>query len=97
MPLALQYFTVTVTIADTTFDRVVYDEKADVLYLRVPDSEPEAMTEATAEGHAISRDDQGRITGITIVNAKWLLERDGEITLTERAPASSLASALGSH
>ena len=84
----------TVTIANTTFDRVVYDERADVLYLKVPDSEPEAMTEATVEGHAISRDHQGRITGITIVNAKWLLERDGEITLTERIPASSLADAL---
>lgn len=62
----------------------------------VPDAEPEAVTDATAEGHAISRDDQGRITGITIVNAKWLLERNGEITLTERIPASALAPALTS-
>jgi hypothetical protein len=28
------------------------------------------------------------------VNAKWLLERDGEITLTERVPASVLAPLL---
>jgi uncharacterized protein YuzE len=84
----------TLTIANTTFDSVVYDESSDVLYLRVPDSSPEALTDATAEGHAISRDAEGRIIGITIVNAKWLLDRDGEITLTERVPASTIAPAL---
>ncbi|HEX6461503.1 MAG TPA: DUF2283 domain-containing protein [Thermoleophilaceae bacterium] len=86
-----------VTIANTTFERVVYDADSDVLYLKVPDSEAEAVTDATVEGHAIGRDAEGRITGITIVNAKWLLERDGEITLTERIPASSLAPALASN
>ena len=82
------------TIANTNFDSVVYDEDSDVLYLRVPDADPEALTDATPEGHAISWDASGRIIGITIVNAKWLLERDGEITLTERIPASTLAPAL---
>jgi uncharacterized protein YuzE len=84
----------TLTIANTTFRSVVYDEASDVLYLRVPDAEPEALTDATPEGHAITWDEAGRVIGLTIVNAKWLLERDGEITLTERIPASALAPAL---
>jgi uncharacterized protein YuzE len=82
------------TIANTTFSSVVYDEAADVLYLRVPDAKPEAVTDATPEGHAITWDEAGRIIGLTIVNAKWLLERDGEITITERVPASILAPLL---
>jgi uncharacterized protein YuzE len=84
----------TLTIANTRFDSVVYDEESDVLYLRVPEAEPEALTDATPEGHAISWDGAGRIIGLTIVNAKWLLERDGEVTLTERIPAATLAPAL---
>jgi uncharacterized protein YuzE len=84
----------TLTIANTRFDSVVYDAESDVLYLRVPEAEPEALTDATPEGHAISWDEAGRIIGPTIVNAKWLLERDGEITLTERIPAATLAPAL---
>jgi uncharacterized protein YuzE len=84
----------TITIANTTFDCVAYDAKADVLYLKAPSAESEATTEATAEGHAISRDQQGRIVGITIVNARWLLERDGKIALIERVPREALASAV---
>jgi hypothetical protein len=31
---------------------------------------------------------------LTIVNAKWLLERDGEITITQRMTASMLEPVL---
>jgi uncharacterized protein YuzE len=85
-----------VMIANRSFDCVDYDEVADVLYLRVLGSDPEAVTDATPEGHAISWDEAGRVIGLTIVNAKWLLDRDGEITLTERIPASTLAPAFTS-
>lgn len=84
----------TLTIANTRFDSVAYDEDADVLYLRVAEAGPEAATDATAEGHAITWDAAGRIIGLTIVNARWLLDRDGEITLTERIQAATLAPAL---
>ena len=32
--------------------------------------------------------------GFTIVNARWLLERDGHITLTEDVPAETLEPVL---
>jgi uncharacterized protein YuzE len=46
----------------------------------------------------VKLDSRGEVIGITIVNAKWLVERDGQITVTipERieTAASELASAL---
>jgi uncharacterized protein YuzE len=39
-------------------------------------------TLASREGHAVMLNDAGEIIGITIVNAKWLAERDGQITVT---------------
>ena len=71
----------TITIGDTTFDRVDYDRDADVLYLSVGDPEPSAKTYGTPEGHAVRYDRDGRIIGITLVNAKLLLDR-GDIHVT---------------
>jgi hypothetical protein len=34
------------------------------------------------EGHAVRLDEQGEVIGITVVNAKWLLGREGKITIT---------------
>lgn len=90
-----------VRIGSHEFDSVVYDADGDVLYLRhgVPRSARETL--ASPEGHAIRLDEAGEIIGITVVNAKWLVERDGQITVTvpespERleAPAEDLAPAL---
>jgi methyl coenzyme M reductase gamma subunit len=33
----------------------------------------------TPEGHAVRLDDDGRITHLTAINARWLLNRDGEV------------------
>ncbi len=46
----------TITIGDTTFDRVDYDRDADVLYLSVGDPRPSAQTYGTPEGHAVRYD-----------------------------------------
>jgi YD repeat-containing protein len=72
----------TVRIGDNEFDVVRYDEAGDILYLIVGGAAPEARTDATPEGHAVTWDDSGRVIGMTIVNAKWLLQRDGKITMT---------------
>jgi uncharacterized protein YuzE len=71
------------------FDDVSYDADGDVLYLS--DGKPVAAKEtlASPEGHAIRLDDAGQIIGVTIVNAKWLAERDGQITVTIPAETSS--------
>jgi uncharacterized protein YuzE len=75
---------VSVRIAGHEFVHATYDESADVLYLRndagtggVP-----VTTYGTPEGHAVRVDAEGRVVGLTIVNARWLVERDGEIDLT---------------
>jgi uncharacterized protein YuzE len=86
----------TIRIGTFSFDHVEYDADADVLYLSI--GEPRLPTESfgTPEGHNIRYDETGAVIAITLVNAKWLIERDGEIRLTipSRVPAADLAPAL---
>jgi uncharacterized protein YuzE len=64
------------------FDHVSYDRDGDVLYLRRGDRQAAADTFGTPEGHAVRLDATGEVIGITIVNAQWLVKRDGTITIT---------------
>ena len=84
----------TVRVAHLEFDRVVYDAEADVLYLSIGEPRPAAATDATPEGHAIRFDESGDIIGITIVNAKWLVENEGEIAISLRVDPDEIAPAL---
>jgi uncharacterized protein YuzE len=88
----------TINMGNHEFDDVVYDAVGDVLYMHKGKPIP-AETQATPEGHAVRLDKEGEIVGVTIVNAKWLAERDGEIAISapERlvASAGELAAALG--
>lgn len=72
----------TVTIGNITFDHVTYDERGDVLYLHVGDRQAAAETLGTPEGHAVRYDTGAKVIGLTIINARWLLDRDGKITIT---------------
>ncbi len=74
--------TMTVTIGHLTFDNATYDEQGDVLYLHVGEPQAAADSEETPEGHVLRFDATGKIIGLTIINAKWLLDRDGEIAVT---------------
>jgi uncharacterized protein YuzE len=85
---------VTIRLGHLEFDHVVYDEKADVLYLSVGKPVEAARQEATPEGHVVRYDRDGNVIGITLVNAKWLVERDGKIDVTVRVDAGELAPAL---
>jgi uncharacterized protein YuzE len=88
----------TVRMGSHEFDDVVYDAVGDVLYMHKGMPVPAVETLPTPEGHAVMLDDKGKIIGITIVNAKWLAERDDQITISipERleTSASDLAAAL---
>jgi uncharacterized protein YuzE len=64
------------------FDHASYDSDGDVLYLRRGEQREAADTFGTPEGHAVRLDEQGEVIGITIVNAKWLLGREGKISIT---------------
>ena len=90
----------TVTIGNMTFDHATYDARGDVLYLHAGERQAAADALGTPEGHAIRYNDAGDVIGITIVNARWLLERDGKITISipERVDVSAdaLAPALSS-
>jgi uncharacterized protein YuzE len=71
-----------VTIGSLTFDHASYDARGDVLYLHVGDPQPATESEETPEGHVLRFDAGGKVIGLTIVNAKWLLERDHAINVT---------------
>ena len=72
----------TITVGSITFDHVSYDRDADVLYLSVGDPAEAVDFDESAEGHALRYDADGRLVGITIVNARRLLEREGAIVVT---------------
>jgi uncharacterized protein YuzE len=71
-----------VTIAGITFDHHHYDARGDVLYLNVGEPRAEATGYETPESHAIHYDDAGAVIGLTLLNVRWILEREGKITLT---------------
>jgi hypothetical protein len=75
--------TVHVSAADLELDGS-YEPIGDVLYLSTASDDKNAPAQATPEGHAVRLDDQGRITHLTAINARWLLDRDGELVATLR-------------
>jgi hypothetical protein len=73
---------VKITIGSVVFDHANYDAENDVLYLRV--GEPEAgVGEDTPEGHVIRyAPGTDRIVGLTMLSPRYMLERDGKVTVT---------------
>lgn len=71
-----------ITVGRTTFDRVDYDADVDVLYLHVGSPEQAVDFDESPEGHALRFDQDGRLVGMTIVNAKRLLESSEPIVVT---------------
>jgi hypothetical protein len=71
-----------IKIGPLVFDNAEYDSAGDVLYLHVGLPQ-EAEGEETPEGHVL-RFEPGtqRIIGLTVINARWLLDRDGRLTVT---------------
>ena len=71
-----------VTIGNLTFDRVRYDAGGDVLYLHQGDPRQAVDFDESPEGHALRYDAAGKLVGVTIVRPRWLLEHEGEVTIT---------------
>lgn len=86
----------TITIGTITFEHVAYDADGDVLYLSVGEPREPAESIGTPEGHNVRYDENGQVIGLTLVNASWLLQRDGEVrvTIPNRVSAAALAPAL---
>ncbi len=72
----------TVTIGNIAFDRVRYDAEGDVLYLHRADPADAVDFDASPEGHHLRFDAAGELIGVTLVNAKLLLDHEGKIVLT---------------
>jgi hypothetical protein len=71
-----------VRVGPLVFDNGFYDDEGDVLYLSIGLPQP-AEGEETPEGHALRfAPGTQRIVGLTILNARWLLERDGRLVVT---------------
>jgi uncharacterized protein YuzE len=88
-----------VRIGDQEFEHAIYDEEGDVLYLRNGEPVEAALTQGTAEGHAVRFDDEGNVIGMTIVNAGWLASHEEEIAISFpqkqiTVPAGDVATAL---
>lgn len=87
----------TIKIAGVEFDDVTYDREGDVLYLWAGKPRLPAFDDATPEGHYVQFGEDGAVIAITIVNARWILEQEGRITITlpqHRVEAPDLGSVL---
>lgn len=72
----------TVRVGGLEFDDVSYDADGDVLYLSRGRPVAADETLPSSEGHAVRLDEAGEVIGITVVNARRLFVRDGQITVT---------------
>jgi uncharacterized protein YuzE len=72
----------TVRVAGVEFDNIFYDREADVLYLHVGEPASAVDWEDTPEGDGLRYAPDGSLIGITILNARKRIERDGKITIT---------------
>ncbi len=64
------------------FDNNAYDAEGDVLYLQVGEPTAAADFDASVEGHYLRYDPGGDLMGVTIVNARKILEQEGVIAVT---------------
>ena len=64
------------------FDRANYGADGDGLYLARRETTEASDAALTPEGHGIRYDGEGHVIRVTIINARWLLERDGHVTIT---------------
>jgi uncharacterized protein YuzE len=89
---------VNIRIGTLVFDHADYDADGDVLYLHLGPPQP-AEGEETPEGHVL-RYVAGtqRIVGLTVIDARHVLDRDGRLIVTVpetvEASAEELAPAL---
>ena len=89
---------VNIRIGPLVFDHADYDAEGDVLYLHVGEPQP-AEGEETPEGHVLRyAPDSQAIVGLTVINARHVINRDGRLIITipetVEASAADLEAAL---
>lgn len=86
-----------VRLGGIEFDRVDYDREVDVLYLHVGEPSTAVDWDESPEGHHLRFGADEQLVGITIVNARRLLDEDGVIAITlpeQRVEATDLGDVL---
>jgi uncharacterized protein YuzE len=86
----------TITIAGIEFDHHHFNPRGDVLYLSVGEPRESAHGLETDEGLAVEYDADRHVIGLTLMNVRGTLEREGALTLTwppARLDAEQLAAA----
>ncbi len=71
-----------VIVAGIEFDNVEYYREGDVLYLWSGEPRRPAFDDASPEGHYLQFGEDGALIAITIVNARYIFEREGKIPIT---------------
>jgi uncharacterized protein YuzE len=73
---------VNITIGPLSFDHADYDADNDVLYLHA--GEPQAGEgDETPEGHVVRyAPGTSRVVGLTVLGARMILDRDGQVSIT---------------
>ena len=71
-----------ITVGHTTFDRVRDDSDANTLYLHAGEPDDAADFDESLDGHALRFNADGEWIGVTIVNAKRLLDGGKPIVIT---------------
>jgi uncharacterized protein YuzE len=71
-----------VQIGSIAFESATYDAGGDVLYLHNGSPSDAVDFDGSPEGHHTRYDAAGDLVGITIVNARYILDREGVITVT---------------
>lgn len=87
-----------ITLAGIRFNYHDYDKRGDVLFISI-DGPLKKLYDAreTPEGHIAEYDAGGSLIAIEFLNARWLLERDGELRVTlPEQPAVALPEELES-
>jgi hypothetical protein len=87
---------VTVVIDGVAFDNYHYDEVADTLCFHIGPTAWAVDFDETVEDHHLRFGPEGELLSLTILNARWLLDRDGAINVTLRdgGPTSRLSGEL---
>jgi uncharacterized protein YuzE len=86
-------------IDDLIFDCGNYDAEGNVLYLARGTMNHASDVVLTREGHGVRYDENGEVIGVTLINPRRIIERDGHLTITlpnaVRVQADELATAFG--
>jgi hypothetical protein len=86
--------TVNIKIGQLIFDHADYDVDGDVLYLHAGPPQS-AEGEETPEGHIVRfAPGTQRIVGLTVINARGVLKRDGRLIVTVPETVEASASEL---